>query len=81
MVPGASTVVVELEEVVNGSEVFVDDEVRVARSSLLGAHAFVYEALLKVMDVMLDLVQEAVACVVNPVCWSVWAAKYVEEVL
>lgn len=65
----------------DGSEVFVDAEVSVARPSPLGARALVYEALLKVMDVMLDLVEEAVACAVNPVFWSVWAAKHVEEVL
>lgn len=81
MVPGAGAVIVVVEEGVEAAEVFVDGEVRVARPSCPRACVAVRQALLEVLGIPLDLVEEALALAVDPVCWSGGAAEYFEEVL
>ena len=81
MVPGAGAVIVVVEEGVEAAEVFVDGEVKVARPPCPGARAAVCQALLEVVGVPLDLVEEALALAVDPVGWRAGAAEYFEEVL
>lgn len=81
MVPGAGAVIVVVEEGVEAAEVFVDGEVEVARPSCAGARVAARQALLEVLGVPLDLVEEALALAVDPVGWSAGSAEYFEEVL
>lgn len=64
-----------------GSEVFFDGEVKVARPSRPGARVAAVQALLEVLGVAVDPVEEALALAVVPVGWSAGAAEDFEEVL
>lgn len=79
--PGAGAVIVVLEEGVEAAEVFFDGEVKVARPSRPGARVAAVQALLKVLGVAVDPVEEALALAVVPVGWSAGAAEDFEEVL
>lgn len=79
MVPGAGAVLVGVEEEVDVPEVFVDGEQRVAWS--FEGRGRVGEALLQVVDVVLQLVEEVVASLAGPVLAGAVGAEGVEEVL
>lgn len=63
------------------AEVFFDGEVKVARPSRPGARVAAVQALLEVLGVAVDPVEEALALAVVPVGWSAGAAEDFEEVL
>lgn len=79
--PGAGAVVVGVEEVVEVPEVFGDAEHQVAGPLGLEERAVGCQALLELLDVVLEVVEEVVACLVVPVLWGAGAAEGVEEVL
>lgn len=79
MVPGAGAVVVGVQEEVDVPEVLVDGEQRVAWS--FEGRGVVGEALLQVVDVVLQLVEEVVARLAGPVLAGAVGAEGVEEVL
>lgn len=81
VVPRAGAVVVFLEEVLDAPEVLVDAEVKVAGPSPVEARGVGWEAALEVVDVVVELVEEVVACSVEPVHRDAWTAEDVEEVL
>lgn len=81
VVPCAGAVGVVLEEVLDAAEVLVDAEVKVAGPSPVEARGVGWEAALEVVDVVLKLVEEVVACGVEPVRGGAGAAEGVEEVL
>lgn len=79
MVPGAGAVVVGVEEALDVPEVLVDGEQRVAWS--LEERGVVGEALLEVVDVVLEFVEEGAARLGGPVLAGGVGAEGVEEVL
>lgn len=79
MVPGAGAVVVGVQEEVDVPEVLVDGEQRVAWC--FEGHGPVGEALLEVVDVVLQFVEELVARLAGPVVAGAVGAEGVEEVL
>ena len=79
MVPGTGGVVVGVEEEVDVPEVLVDGEQRVAWS--FEERGVVREALLEVVDVVLEFVEEVVASLAVPVLAGAVGAEGVEEVL
>lgn len=81
VVPGAGTVVVGVEEVLDVPEVPADVEQEVAGPSALEERAVGWQALLQVVLVMLEVVEEVVACLGVPVVWGAGAAEGGEEVL
>jgi len=81
VVPGAGGVVVGAEEVLDVPEVFVEAEHEVAGRLVLGERGVVCEALLELVDVVLEGVEEAAVRVGVPVWRGVGCAEGVEEVL
>lgn len=79
MVPGAGAVVVGVQEEVDVPEVLVDGQQRVAWS--FEGRGVVGEALLQMVDVVLQLVEEVVASLAGPVLAGAVGAEGVEEVL
>lgn len=77
VVPGAGAVVVGMKVDLDGMGVCVDLEQQVAGPSASEAS----NAVLQVVDVMIDAVEELVPCVVVPVVGGAGAAEGVEEVL
>lgn len=81
VVPGAGAVVVGVEEVVDAPEVFVDGERAVAGPLSLGERAVGCEALLELLAVSVEVVEEAMACLVVPVLGGALCAEGGEEVV
>lgn len=81
VVPGAGAVVVGVEEVVDVAEVFVDVEQQVAGPSALEERGVGWQALLELVDVVLEVVEEVVSCLGVPVLGGGGAAEGGEEVL
>lgn len=79
MVPGAGAVVVGMEEEVDVPEVLVDGEQRVAWS--FEERGVVVAALLEVVDVVLEFVEEVVASLGGPVLAGAVGVEGVEEAL
>lgn len=81
VVPGAGAVVVGAEEVVDAPEVSLDVEQQLAEPLALEERAAGCQASLELLAVVLEAVEEAVACLGVPVLWGVGAAEGVEEAL
>ena len=81
VVPGAGAVVVGAEEVLDVPEVFVEGEREAAGPWALGERAVGGQALVELLDVVLEAVEELVSCLGVPVLGGAGAAEGVEEVL
>lgn len=79
--PGAGAVVVGAEEVLDASEVFVEVDEEFAGPLSLEERAVVCQALAELLAVVLEVVEEAVACLGVPVLGGGGAAEGLEEVL
>lgn len=81
VVPGAGAVVLGAEEVLDVPEVFVEGEGEAAGPWALGERAVGGQALVELVDAVLEAVEEAVSCLGVPVLRGAGAAEGVEEVL
>ena len=81
VVPGAGAVVVGAQEVLDVSEVLVDGEQWVAGPLSREERGVVWQAVLEVLDAVLEAVEELLPCLVVPVLRGAGAAEGVEEVL